>query len=114
MITKDQKSLNGKYLHFCPDFGHKAIDETCPEFQECYCSLPKRKTWFYMRDNHTFRQLTGDVNQMVWQISEELEAGWTAGMLCSKQDPRVIHCDCERPEEFLVNVREFLFDVEAE
>ena len=73
-----------------------------------------RVYWYYMRDDASFRQLTGDVNNMVWEISQELDAGFTAGVLCSKHDTRTIQCDPKNPAEFLKNCREFLFDVEAE
>jgi hypothetical protein len=36
-----------------------------------------------MRDNHTFRSLTGGPEEMVAQALAEFDAGWTSGMLCS-------------------------------
>jgi len=29
----------GKFKHFCPDWDYMAIDETCPEFDACTCTL---------------------------------------------------------------------------
>lgn len=40
--------------------------------------------FYYMRDNHTFRGLSDDLEMALSQIEEELDAGWTSGMLCSK------------------------------
>lgn len=39
---------------------------------------------YYMRDNHTFLQLSQDVDEAVSEIHDEWYAGYTHGMLCSK------------------------------
>lgn len=41
-------------------------------------------TLWYMRDNHTFKRLTGPVEEMLSQCMAEFDAGWTGGMLCTK------------------------------
>lgn len=51
------------------------------------------KIW-YMRDNHTFRQLPENVEAALRDITEELDAGFTSGMLCTKREganPRHLH-----------------------
>lgn len=112
MITDEENELAGMYLHFCPENNYRAIDETCPEFQTCRCEVHMKKTWFYWRKDNTVRQLVGGVNEMVWQLSEELAEGNTGGTLISKQDQRTLHCT--DPHSFLKNASEFLFDIEAE
>lgn len=39
---------------------------------------------YYMRDNHTFRRLSNDVETAVAMLWEEFDDGYTCGMLCSK------------------------------
>lgn len=50
---------------------------------------PKRETTeislYYMRDDHTFKRLKGSVEEMLVQCMEEYDAGFTAGMLCTKR-----------------------------
>jgi hypothetical protein len=41
-------------------------------------------TWYYMRDNHTFRKLSGDEKDIRHAIMEEFLDGYTYGMLCTK------------------------------
>lgn len=62
---------------------------------------------YYMRDNHTFKQLSGDVDVAVKEIEAELVAGWTSGMLCCKRDGfPSLHANYRRPrEEFLSDCR---------
>lgn len=31
--------LKGVKKHFCPDWDYMAIDETCPEFESCHCTI---------------------------------------------------------------------------
>lgn len=38
---------------------------------------------YYMRDNHTFRPLSLNVNEAIEQVREEYVDGYTCGMLCS-------------------------------
>lgn len=40
---------------------------------------------YYMRDNHTFKLLSGDVDTAIVEIEAEFNAGYTCGMLCSKR-----------------------------
>lgn len=46
---------------------------------------------YYMRDNHTFRKLTGSVIDMLEQIKEEFDDGYTHGMLCSHTKQSCVH-----------------------
>lgn len=41
--SKVFERLKGKMKHFCPDWDYMAIDENCPEFEACACTLPKLK-----------------------------------------------------------------------
>jgi hypothetical protein len=41
---------------------------------------------YYMRDNHTFKNLSTDMNTALVEIEHEFNAGWIYGMLCSKQE----------------------------
>lgn len=50
----------------------------------------KAPVW-YMRDNHTFRPLRGGPEEMVAQCLEEFDAGYTCGMLCSKELSITVH-----------------------
>lgn len=40
---------------------------------------------YYMRDNHTFKLLSGDADTAIVEIEAEFNAGYTCGMLCSKR-----------------------------
>ena len=46
---------------------------------------------YYMRDNHTFKELTGSVENMLLQIKEEFDAGYTHGMVCAHGFSGVVH-----------------------
>ena len=63
---------------------------------------------YYMRDNHTFRRLSNDVDTAITEIEAELDAGWTSGMLCSKRDGfPSLHANYRRPrEEFISDCRD--------
>ncbi|RZI59326.1 MAG: hypothetical protein EOP14_04325, partial [Pseudomonas sp.] len=56
-----------------------------------------------MRDNHTFRALTGGPEEMVDQCLEEFDAGYTSGMLCSKERGITVHASGKaRRDEFRI------------
>ena len=38
---------------------------------------------YYMRDNHTFKKLSMDVDIAIEQIKKEFKDGYTMGMLCT-------------------------------
>lgn len=40
---------------------------------------------YYMRDDHTFKHLSADVDTAIVEIEAEFNAGYTCGMLCSKR-----------------------------
>ena len=40
---------------------------------------------YYMRDDHTFKRLSADVDTAIVEIEAEFNAGYTYGMLCSKR-----------------------------
>lgn len=72
--------------------------------------LEANGVFYYMRDNHTFRRLDSDVETALAQIEEELEAGWTSGMLCSSdRGAPTIHSDYKRDKAyFLKQCRELM------
>lgn len=63
---------------------------------------------YYMRDNHTFKRLSNDVDTAITEIEAELDAGWTSGMLCSKRKGfSSLHANYRRPrEEFISDCRD--------
>lgn len=62
---------------------------------------------YYMRDNHTFKRLSDNVDIAIAEIEAELDAGWTSGMLCSERNGfRHLHANSRRPrEEFISDCR---------
>jgi len=42
---------------------------------------------YYLRDNHTFRHVSNNVIEALQQIREEFDAGFTSGMLSSRDVP---------------------------
>lgn len=68
------------------------------------------KPFYYMRDNHTFKRLSDDVDTAITEIEAELDAGWTSGMLCSKRKGfSSLHANSRRPrEEFISDCRDAL------
>ncbi len=46
---------------------------------------------YYMRDNHTFKRLTGTIDNMIIQIEEEIKDGYKHGMLCAHDKKEVVH-----------------------
>ena len=70
---------------------------------------PEKPTWYYMRDNHTFRKLEGTPWDMIEQIMEELEAGYTSGSLLTKQLQGVdVHCNYKDQAGFLLKALKIL------
>lgn len=65
---------------------------------------------YYMRDNHTFRRLSGNPETALAEIVEELDSGWTAGMLCAKRDNKshIIHCNFLDVPAFIEKCRDAL------
>ena len=65
---------------------------------------------YYMRDNHTFKRLSDDVDTAITEIEAELDDGWTSGMLCSKRKGfPSLHANYRRPrEEFISDCRDAL------
>lgn len=63
---------------------------------------------YYMRDNHTFKRLSDDVDTAITEIEAELDAWWTSGMLCSKRDGfSSLHANYRRQrEEFISDCRD--------
>lgn len=54
---------------------------------------------FYMRDNHTFKKLTGSIDEMIEQIRLEIEDGYTYGMLWSHYKKDVVHMNGSLKEQ---------------
>lgn len=66
----------------------REMDAVCDEAAERKTRVDEAETQkpiFYMRDNHTFRRLSEDMETALAQITAELDAGHTHGMLCSKR-----------------------------
>ncbi|MBU9360823.1 hypothetical protein KTE52_31365 [Burkholderia multivorans] len=67
---------------------------------------------YYMRDNHTFKRLTGPVEEMLAQVMAEFDDGYTGGMLCTESLPGLGHVhangDADR-QRFQNEAREWLF-----
>lgn len=67
---------------------------------------------YYMRDNHTFKRLTGPVEEMLAQVMAEFDDGYTYGMLCTKSLPGlgVVHAPGSADRQRFQNeAREWLF-----
>lgn len=66
------------------------------------------KLW-YMRDNHTFRELPLSVEQAMEAIREEFVAGYSYGMLCTKRPGAAapLHAG-KRYDEFVPLARDWL------
>ena len=66
---------------------------------------------YYMRDNHTFKRLTGPVEDMLAQVMAEFDDGYTYGMLCtSLPDLGVVHAyGTDDRQRFQNEAREWLF-----
>lgn len=66
---------------------------------------------YYMRDNHTFKRLTGPVEDMLAQVMAEFDDGYTYGLLCtSLPDLGNVHAygTADR-QRFQNEAREWLF-----
>lgn len=67
---------------------------------------------YYMRDNRTFKRLTGPVEEMLAQVMAEFDDGHTCGMLCTKSFPDldVVHAHgTDDRKRFQNEAREWLF-----
>lgn len=65
---------------------------------------------FYMRDNHTFRRLSADVEKAITELRDEFENGCSYGMVCSKSEnmPGHVHAQGKlRFAEFEHEVRSY-------
>ena len=66
---------------------------------------------YYMRDNHTFKELTGSIDNMLSQIKEEFDDGYTHGMLCSHTKKSCVHLAGElKVDECTIWLKAFLDD----
>lgn len=65
---------------------------------------------YYMRDNHTFLELSKDYLTAVNELEKEFEKGYTFGMVCSFDFPNHIHAGGrDKKHQFLAEVKE-LYD----
>jgi hypothetical protein len=67
---------------------------------------------YYMRDDHTFKRLTGPVEDMLAQVMAEFDDGFTSGMLCTKSLPDLGHVHAHGTSDrqrFMNEAREWLF-----
>lgn len=89
-------SSNGDIRSAVMSFGRKAFALASPSpAVPTQPTEAKKLGIYYMRDNHTFRSLSDDPETALSQIIEELDAGHTSGMLCTKRPsaPKVVHFD---------------------
>lgn len=63
---------------------------------------------YYMRDNHTFKLLSGSVDNMINQIKAEHDAGYKHGMLCAHDKREVVHFSGQFTEEKVVKAKIWL------
>jgi hypothetical protein len=72
-------------------------------------------SYYYMRDNHTFRTLTDDVEEGCRRVKQEYDWGMTCGTVFYKSDTiKVKEASCEvdmQIEEILAEVRRLYADV---
>lgn len=61
--------------------------------------------WYFMRDNHTFRKLTGSVESMLTAITEEISAGYKSGSVFCRELKIDIHCDYKNTAAFTEECR---------
>lgn len=66
---------------------------------------------YYMRDNHTFRNVGTDPETAKQAIREEFEDGYTYGMLCTHDVPVECCHACGKLEPFLAEVDIFFSKV---
>jgi hypothetical protein len=67
--------------------------------------MEKEIIWWFMRDNHTFRKLTGTVDDRIAAIMEELDDGYTSGSMFCKELNIDIHCDYKNTAKFTETCR---------
>ncbi len=67
--------------------------------------LKDTPVWYFMRDNHTFRKLTGSVESMLEAITEELEDGYTSGSVFCRELKIDIHCNYKNTAAFTEECR---------
>lgn len=66
---------------------------------------------YYIRDNHTFKKLTGSIDEMIEQIKLEIADGYTYGMLCTHHEKEVVHMNGSLKEQ---EAREWLKSYQEE
>lgn len=73
---------------------------------------PSGRTVWYMRDNHTFRRMSPNIELSLLALREEFDEGYTCGMLCTKGGPMYgtyVHAHGKSKwEEFAASAREWL------
>ena len=98
----------------CTDADGKPVDLIAPAIETLRARLaqpePEEVKWWFMRDNHTFRRLTGTVDEMVGAIAEEIGAGYTSGSLFSRPDNGSIHCNYRETSKFIEDCRAMLLE----
>ncbi len=67
--------------------------------------LKDTPVWYFMRDNHTFRKLTGSVESMLAAINEEISAGYTSGSVFCRALKIDIHCNYKNTAAFTEECR---------
>lgn len=67
--------------------------------------LKDAPVWYFMRDNHTFRKLTGSVESMLAAINEEISAGYTSGSVFCRALKIDIYCNYKNTAAFTEECR---------
>jgi hypothetical protein len=90
-----------EFPHWLGNTGRREIATAIRSLIEGDGSLREQRKFWYMRDNHTFRPLSGTPKEMVAQCLEEFDAGFTFGMLCfDPKGPNVHASGKEHRSEF--------------
>jgi len=71
-------------INECLEFSEAAFVKELVAADKNAKDSPVDAIW-YMRDNHTFKKLSKDVSTALIEIEEQLNLGYTHGMLCSKR-----------------------------
>ncbi|CAB4121026.1 hypothetical protein UFOVP10_6 [uncultured Caudovirales phage] len=92
-----------KYLGRCTDADDTLLEQPAQTAQE------PEAIW-YVRENHTLKRLSADVNAALIEIEQEFKAGHTYGTLCSKRNGFVeVHASGEKTRmEFFADCKSTL------
>lgn len=75
--------------------------------------MGKENTWWFMRDNHTFRELKGSPDDRIAAIMEEIADGYTSGAVFCRGLKVNLHCDYRNIAAFTEECRKVFKKEEA-